>query len=39
MYLDDVALGTRMFDRKGFNFGLFVSDGSAKFENIRITRA
>ena len=36
MYLDDVALGTRMFDRKGFNFGLFVSDGSARFENIRI---
>lgn len=37
LYVDDrVALGTRMFDRKGFRFGLFVSDGSARFSNIRL---
>ena len=33
---DQVALGTRMFDRKNFHFGLFASDGSAKFSNIRL---
>lgn len=37
LYLGDrIALGTRMFDRKGFQFGLFVSDGSAKFSNIKL---
>lgn len=33
---DRIALGTRMFDRSGAYFGLFVSDGSASFENIRL---
>jgi len=38
MYLDDtIALGTRMCDRKDGKFGLFVSEGSASFENIRLT--
>ncbi|MBQ2462413.1 MAG: DUF4975 domain-containing protein [Clostridia bacterium] len=37
LYVDDrIALGTRMFDRKGRRFGLFVSDGSASFERIRL---
>ncbi len=37
LYVDDqVALGTRMFNRSGFHFGLFVSDGSAFFEDIRV---
>ena len=37
LYVDDqVALGTRMFDRKGYRFGLFASDGSAEFSNIRL---
>ena len=37
LYVDDlVALGTRMFDRKGFRFGLFASDGMASFSNIRL---
>jgi beta-fructofuranosidase len=37
LYVDDqVALGTRMFDRNGYRFGLFVSDGSAAFGNIRL---
>ena len=38
LYLDDtIALGTRMLDRKNGRFGLFVSEGSASFENIRLT--
>ena len=37
LYVDDrIALGTRMFDRSGFHFGLFASDGDACFENIRL---
>ena len=37
LYVDDqVALGTRMFDRKGGRFGLFVSDGAAAFRGIRL---
>ncbi len=37
LYVDDTAaLGTRMFDRKGFRFGLFASDGSATFSRIRL---
>lgn len=37
LYVDDrIALGTRMFDRSGFSFGLFASDGDARFENIRL---
>ena len=36
LYVDGVALGTRMFDRKGYRFGLFVSDGAASFSNIRL---
>lgn len=39
LYVDDrVALGTRMFDIKGANFGLFASDGDARFENIQLMR-
>lgn len=35
LYLDDtMALGTRMYNRKNGRFGLFVSEGSASFENI-----
>jgi len=38
MYLDDtIALGTRMYNRKHNRFGLFVSEGSAAFESIRLT--
>ena len=33
---DRIALGTRMFDRSNGCFGLFVSDGSAQFRNIRL---
>lgn len=33
---DRIALGTRMFDRSNGCFGLFVSDGSARFRNIRL---
>ena len=33
---DRIALSTRMLDRSNFHLGLFVSDGSAKFENIRL---
>ena len=33
---DQIALGTRMLDRKGRQFGLFVSDGSASFRQIRL---
>ena len=37
LYVDDqIALGTRMLDRKGKQFGLFVSDGSASFRQIRL---
>lgn len=37
LYLDDtIALGTRMCDRKNGRFGLFVSEGSATFENISL---
>ena len=37
LYVDDyIALGTRMLDRKGRQFGLFVSDGSASFRQIRL---
>lgn len=36
LYLDDTALGSRMFNRSGFHFGLFVSEGAATFENIRL---
>ena len=37
LYVDDqIALGTRMFNRKGFRFGLFASDGDAKFSKIRL---
>lgn len=37
LYLDDtIALGTRMYDRTGGKFGLFVAEGSASFENIRL---
>ena len=37
LYVDDqVALGTRMFNRKGARFGLFVSDGSAAFDHIHL---
>ncbi len=37
MYLDDrIAFGTRMLNYSGRRFGLFVSDGSAKFENISL---
>ena len=37
LYADDrIALGTRMFDRTNFHFGLFASDGSAQFKNIRL---
>lgn len=36
LYVDGVALGTRMFDRKGYRFGLFVSDGAASFSSIRL---
>ena len=37
LYVDDqAALGTRMFDRQGYRFGLFASDGSAAFSNIRL---
>lgn len=38
MYLDDkIALGSRMYDRNTQNFGLFVAEGCASFENIRLT--
>ena len=37
LYVDDaIALGTRMFNRKDGRFGLFVSEGSASFANIRL---
>jgi len=37
LYVDDqIALGTRMLDRSGKQFGLFVSDGSASFKQIRL---
>ena len=37
LYVNEkIALGTRMFDRSNFHFGLFASDGDAKFENIRL---
>lgn len=37
IYVDNqVALGTRMFDLKDGALGLFVADGHAKFENIRL---
>ncbi len=37
LYLGDrIALGTRMFDRSNFHFGLFVSDGEASFSDIRL---
>ena len=37
LYLDDsIALGTRMFDRSGGRFGLFVSEGSACFDNVQL---
>ncbi|MBQ6382292.1 MAG: DUF4975 domain-containing protein [Clostridia bacterium] len=37
LYADDqLALSTRMFDRSGLQFGLFVSDGSAQFRDIRL---
>lgn len=37
LYVDDqIALGTRMLDRSGRQFGLFVSDGSAAFRQIRL---
>lgn len=37
LYLDDtIALGTRMLDRTNGSFGLFVSEGSAAFENISL---
>lgn len=33
---DQLALSTRMFNYSGRNFGLFASDGKAKFENIKL---
>ena len=37
VYLNgSVALGTRMYDREGGGFGLFVSDGGARFDNIEL---
>lgn len=33
---DEIALSTRMFNRKRRRFGLFVSEGSASFENIKL---
>jgi len=37
LYVDDrIALGTRMLDRSGRQFGLFVSEGSAAFRRIRL---
>ena len=37
LYLDDtIALGTRMLDRTNGSFGLFVSEGSASFDNISL---
>lgn len=35
VYVDGIALGTRMFDRGGGSIGLFVDDGSARFLNVR----
>ena len=36
-YLDDqIALSARMFDYTHRFFGLFASDGTARFENIRL---
>ena len=37
VYVDDrIALGTRMFDITGGNFGLYASDAEANFTNIKI---
>ena len=37
VYLDGrIALGTRMYDRQGGCFGLFVSEGEARFENVKV---
>lgn len=36
VYVDGVALGTRMFDIKGGCFGLFASEGHVRFSNIRV---
>ena len=37
VYVDNrIALGTRMFDIKGGNFGLYASDAEANFMNIQI---
>jgi beta-fructofuranosidase len=37
VYIDNrIALGTRMFDRQGDSFGLFVSEGHARFTNVKL---
>lgn len=36
VYVDGIALGTRMFDRQGGSFGLFVCDGSTRFNNVKL---
>ena len=37
VYLNDsVALGSRMYDRVGGCFGLFVADGAARFEAVQL---
>lgn len=37
VYVDNrIALGTRMFDRQGDKFGLFVSEGQARFTNVKL---
>lgn len=40
VYVDDrIALGTRMLDRQGDSFGLFVSEGRVRFSNVKIASA
>ena len=40
VYVDDrIALGTRMLDRQGDSFGLFVSEGKVRFSNVKIANA
>ena len=37
VYVDRrIAMGTRMYDRQGGQWGVFVSEGQARFDNIRL---
>ena len=36
-YVLAVAMNTRLYDLKDASWGVFVSEGSAKFRNIRIS--